>query len=195
MFFEEVIFNNSEVNLIKDFTNTYTNLSSYPLDEVKPNNRIEYISPSFTKLYTTYSIPFNEDTFWLFKKLRDWLEFKTTKKLLPCSLEKGIVSRVLTIQKYSVGDKFEKHLDITTSPPYKNRRFNLGVSLNSDYEGGEYILYYNDDQEYIFDKKLGNAIGYDISYFHEVKEITKGERWSLVYPLYQNDFIEEKKLF
>lgn len=195
MFFEEIIFTAQEVDLIKNFTKIYTDLSSYPSDEIKPNNRIEYSSPSFTKLYTTYSIPFEEDTFWLFKKLRDWIQVKTSKKLLPCTLENGIVSKILTIQKYSVGDKFEKHLDITDSYPYKNRRFNLGVALNSDYEGGDYVLYYNDDQEYIFNKATGNAIGYDISYFHEVKEITKGERWSLVYPLYKNDFIEAKKLF
>lgn len=195
MFFEEIIFTAQEVDSIKNFTKIYTDLSSYPSDEIKSNNRIEYSSPSFTKLYTTYSIPFEEDTFWLFKKLRDWIQVKTSKKLLPCTLENGIVSKILTIQKYSVGDKFEKHLDITDSYPYKNRRFNLGVALNSDYEGGDYVLYYNDDQEYIFNKATGNAIGYDISYFHEVKEITKGERWSLVYPLYKNDFIEAKKLF
>lgn len=194
MFFEEVIFTESEVKQIIKYSEKYTDLSSYPKDEIKLNNRIEFISDDFTKLYTTFSIPINLETQWLFLKLRNWFESKSNVKLKKCSSPDDIVSRVLTLQKYSVGDRFDKHFDITNTPPYNNRRFNLGVSLNSSYEGGDYKLYFNEGEEYTFSKVPGNAIGYDISYLHEVKEVTKGERWSLVYPLYRGDFIESKKL-
>jgi len=194
MFFEEVIFKKSEVEQIIKYSENYTDLSSYPKDEIKQNNRIEYISDNFTKLYTTYSIPVNIETQWLFIKLRNWFELKSNVKLKQYTSPDSIVSRILTLQKYSVGDRFDKHFDITNTPPYNNRRFNLGVSLNNSYEGGEYMLYFNEGEEYTFSTAPGNAIGYDISYLHEVKEVTRGERWSLVYPLYKGDFIEGNKL-
>jgi len=194
MFFEEVIFTESEVKQIIKYSEKYTDLSSYPKDEIKSNNRIEFFSDDFIKSYTAFSIPIDSETQWLFLKLRSWFESKSNVKLKKCSSSDDIVSRILTLQKYSVGDKFDKHFDISNIPPYSNRRFNLGVSLSSSYEGGEYKLYFNEGEEYTFSTVPGNAIGYDISYLHEVKEVTKGERWSLVYPLYKGDFIESKKL-
>lgn len=196
MFFEEKIFDNLEVKKILDMVNHYNDSQKYYQSETLNNeNRVEFKSKNFTKTYQTFVIPRDERTNWVFKKLRNWFEEKTNKKLLSCNLENTIHSNVFSIQRYTVGDKFNKHVDVNKTYPNNKRRFNLGILLNSEYKGGDYVLYYENNKEYIFNKEFGNAVGYDISYFHEVKEITDGERWSLVYPLYDDDFLDNKKLF
>jgi hypothetical protein len=196
MFFEEKIFSKSEVFEIINLSNDYKNSQKYYQSEkLKNGNRVEFKSKNFTKSYDTFVIPRNEKTNWIFKKLRNWFEDKSGKKLLSCELSNHIYSDVFSIQKYIIGDKFDKHIDITNTYPDNRRRFNLGVILNDNFEGGDYILYYEKDKEHIFKKETGNSIGYDINYFHEVKEIKLGERWSLVYPLYEEDFINKKSIF
>ena len=50
-------------------------------------------------------------------------------------------------------------------------------SINDDYEGGEFIVA---DKKY--ETKKGSAIIFPSNFMfpHEVKEVTKGERWSIV---------------
>ena len=51
------------------------------------------------------------------------------------------------------------------------------IFLNDDYEGGEFIV---TDKEYKTSK--GSAIVFPSNFMfpHEVKEVTKGERWSII---------------
>jgi predicted 2-oxoglutarate/Fe(II)-dependent dioxygenase YbiX len=61
---------------------------------------------------------------------------------------------------------------------YKNQYFNIGVCLNEDYVGGDFVLY---EPEYtILPKKTGEIYTFKHSYDHEVLEVTEGHRWSLI---------------
>jgi hypothetical protein len=40
-----------------------------------------------------------------------------------------------TLHRYTIGDHFAKHIDLAKG--YEDRRYNLGIQLNEEYEGGE----------------------------------------------------------
>ena len=58
------------------------------------------------------------------------------------------------------------------------RKLGLSISLNDDYEGGEFMVFGNGEQQIALGK--GEAIVFSSFLPHKVKPITKGERWSLV---------------
>ena len=85
------------------------------------------------------------------------------------------------LYKYKPGDVFPKHIDL--SADYPNRRYNLGVNLNENYNGGEYQCWaenIEDETMQIIPKNTGTICLYHSRQLHEIKEITEGERWSLV---------------
>ena len=96
---------------------------------------------------------------------------------------------VCSLHKYSKGDSFMKHKDYNEKWP--NRRWNLGIQLNENYRGGEYICYDTNDKEILLSKEVGTAIAYDASTFHEIKEIVDGERWSIVLTILKKDILEK----
>ena len=61
------------------------------------------------------------------------------------------------------------------------RILTIGIQLNgeSDYSGGEFFVWDNDNKIYI-DKVIGNCALYTTNMPHEVTEITEGERNSLI---------------
>lgn len=117
--------------------------------------------------YDFYSIGWNSETKWIFDRLDLFFTENTGIKVLK-SLD------AVHLFDYSVGDRFVRHKDIY----YHNQIHNIGVALNEDYEGGEFVLY---EPEYkILPKKTGSIYTFKHSYEHEVLEVTKGNRWSLI---------------
>ena len=53
----------------------------------------------------------------------------------------------------------------------------MGVCLNDNYEGGEFILH---NPEFFLPKKSGEIYTFPSARMHEVKEILNGERWSII---------------
>ncbi len=49
--------------------------------------------------------------------------------------------------------------------------------MNDNYNGGDFVLY---NPELILPKKQGEIYTFPSVRFHEVKEILKGERWSII---------------
>lgn len=147
------------------------------------NNRITFAKSTS---YNVYLIKNEENTEWMFKKLSNWfskksgIEFNTEIKHLDC-----------TLHNYMVGDKFSKHIDL--SKGFEERRWNLGVQLNDDYEGGDYVCYEPNGNSIILPKETGTALFYHCRVPHEIKEITKGNRWSIVMPIHSWEIIEKRK--
>ena len=132
--------------------------------------------------YDYYSIGVNSDTKWIFDRLD--LYFTTQTGI-------HVIKQLDAIHlfDYSVGDKFTKHRDIY----YENQIYNIGVCLNDDYDGGEFVLY---EPEYkILPKKIGEIYTFNHSYEHEVLEVKNGHRWSLIgFYFYENLNIKKSLL-
>lgn len=108
-----------------------------------------------------------ESTQWIFDRIKSYLDIEYTgniSNLMPC----------IFLHKYLVGSKFGRHNDSTTHP---DQILNIGVALNNNYNGGEFVLY---EPGETIPKDVGKIYTIDSKRDHEVLEITKGERWSLI---------------
>ena len=146
------------------------------------NNRRE----GKTSKFDAYLIPNSPHTKWLFDKLQTFFEESTgltfINNIPKCQL-----------YRYEVGDSFPKHIDLVDIFP--KRRYNLGVNLNDDFSGGEYHCWNEDTEDdtmKVIPKKTGTICVYHSRQLHEIKEITKGVRWSLVIKI-DADVINEKQ--
>lgn len=83
-----------------------------------------------------------------------------------------------SVLKYEPADFFSKHIDRDSSKEFnKDFLYNLNIKLNSDFEGGEFLL-----EDNIFNAGVGDLYHYKSTQYHEVLPITKGIRYTgLVY--------------
>lgn len=124
--------------------------------------------------YTFYSIGINDNTKWIFDRLDEYF-YSSTGIRVKKSLD------AVHLFNYSVGDRFLRHRDIY----YENQAFNIGACLNEDYEGGDFVLY--EPTYTTLPKKTGEIYTFKHSYEHEVMEVTKGNRWSIIgFYFYEN---------
>ncbi len=148
---QKVVFTEDECDKIIAFSKTYEKHSSS-----------EWWYGDNTK-YDAWHLFRNQETEWIFKKLFDHIKNET---------EFIIVNEidVVHLHNLKLGNKFELHID-------KNSNFNVGACLNDDYDGGE-LTYYN--PEYSLPKIKGEIYTFYGNREHEVKTVTRGERWSLI---------------
>lgn len=192
----EKIFSKEEIQAIFSYTEKYKDLYATPLDEVVDleENRVEIVYEHWSKKYKCINLPRNEETHWLFQKLLNWFTSATglqTKDYTDSPVEERQFELLLTIQGYSEGDRFDKHVDIQPGA-YSNRMYNIGVQLNDEYEGGEFVIWNEKDEEIIFPKEAGTAVAYDIRFWHQIKPITSGTRWSIVFPVLKNYLLSKR---
>jgi hypothetical protein len=161
------------INFTKDECNTIINLS-LELESINRDANSKNIErPSENITYTYYNIYKNEKVEWIFNRITDYLIYeKNVEVIKPFD--------IIHLHKYLSGNKFQRHRDIY----YPNQLMNVGVCLNDDYEGGEFILY-NPTQS--IPKKRGLIYSFKNTTEHEVKEITKGIRYSLILFLYKDN--------
>lgn len=179
-YYQEVIFTKEECEKIIKLHKNYPALEVFRKLELSidiENSRINYVyrneeGKKEGKAFFVYDIVRNEETEWLFEKLINWFIKVTNVKLK----DTETLSQI-SLLNYKKGDFFMKHSDIRKN--HEGRRWTVNAQLNNDYTGGEYILY-RDDEQIILNKDMGNAITYWAGTEHEVKEITEGERWSLI---------------
>jgi hypothetical protein len=187
MKYKENYFSKSECKKIINLYKTYKNFGfkyNWYKDSYDKNNRRQ---TGGSKFYG-YLIPNITTTKWLFDKLQIFLEENTGLKFI-----KNI--DCCQLYKYETGDVFQQHIDLTDMFP--KRRYNLGVNLNENYEGGEYYCWAEDienDTIQLIPKNTGTICMYNSRQLHEIKEITKGIRWSLVIKI-ESDLINEKIKF
>ena len=104
------------------------------------------------------------ETKWIFDKM---LKFFTEYTGIPVfkSLEE------VYVHTYYEGDSFSRHSDQSYA------LHSVGVCLNSDYEGGEFVLYNPDNT---LPKETGLIYTFDSTRQHQILEVKKGIRWSMI---------------
>ena len=107
-------------------------------------------------------------TNWIFERLKNFFEVQTDISIIKIRPE-------LHFHIYEPNDYFGIHDDNMDS-----RVFSVGVLLNDNYDGGEFVLYPN-NKTITLDKLTGNSYIFPVSIKHEVTKIIKGERYSLIW--------------
>ena len=136
------------------------------------------------RLYESLLIQYNSETMWLFDKLKLFFEDITEIKMP--NLNKDIHYHIFKKDNY-----FGLHSDNLA-----NRVYSMGVLLNDNFEGGDFILYDKDGVS--LNKTIGNTYIFDVSIKHEITKIKDGERYSIIWFI-TNDNIKiekwQKKIF
>jgi hypothetical protein len=154
---QEIIFTKEECKKIIEF---------YKETDYKILNNDE---PSQTRIkYKGYQIKYSNDSEFLYKKLFEFFEKNTGKKIYTYPTD-------IYIMQYDEGDLFSQHTD-----NIDERVYVTGVQLNDDYVGGDYIFYEETGLNIVINKEIGNCYVCGVHLSHEVKKITKGTRYSLV---------------
>ena len=195
MIYQEVIFTKEECEKIIAYKEVYTDLIWRSLEPAIDfeNRRIDHHTHTkggkkFGKFFNVWDIQNDSNTLWVFERLLKWFNSVSN---IDIDIEGAKKIRGGSLHKYSKGDLFQKHMDLVIG--HENRRWNLGIQLNEEYNGGEYICY-NNDNEILISPKPGTAVAYDATTYHEIKEITAGERYSLVICVTTDIIIEKKYL-
>jgi len=194
MIYQEKIFTKEECDKIISYQNVYLDLifrSKEPSIDLE-NRRIDNVGmvvkgKKLGKFFNVWDIVNDAESEWMFKKLFNWFSMVSKIECNPDIKPYGC-----SLHKYSKGDSFTKHIDLNTNFP--DRRWNLGIQLNEDYTGGEYICYDKNNNEIVLSKEVGTAVAYNSTTLHEIKEIHSGERWSIVVPVWKNYLLEKKHL-
>lgn len=130
--------------------------------------------------YTYYNICKNDNVDWIFNKITDYLVLNNDIKVIePFS--------VIHLHKYEEGNRFERHRDVY----YPNQILNIGVCLNDDYVGGDFVLY---GPTQIIPKVAGTIYLFKNTREHEVKKIESGIRYSLIIFLYKDNIVSKTAL-
>jgi hypothetical protein len=130
--------------------------------------------------FTNWDIREDENTRWIYNRMLDFFSEKTGIQIETRPVGIGML-------RYSVGDGFRRHSDTN----FQGRAWNVGVNLNSEYEGGDFILY---NPEIILPKIPGEIYCFESSREHEIKKITKGTRWSLILFIWGSHLSKKKFL-
>jgi len=124
----------------------------------------------FDRAYHSRTIQHGDSTKWVFEKLKSFFELETGLQIIKLKNE-------IHFHKFIEGDCFKIHSD-----DIDNRLYAVGVLLNSDFSGGDFKLYANKDV--VLNKELGNSYIFDVRIKHEITEVLKGERYSLLWFLH-----------
>lgn len=127
--------------------------------------------------YQSESITLNNETNWIFIKLKSFFESETNLKIKR-------LHNIIHFHKYKVGDYFGRHDDVKA-----NRLYAVGALLNENFEGGDFKLYV--PNEITLNKKTGNTYIFDVNIEHEIEPIKSNFRYSILWFL-TLDNIEKK---
>jgi len=162
---EDVLFTEEECESIMSYNNS--NITNWEMGDRK---------------YDSLPINYSNETSWLFDKLRLFFETES-------GIQIKTVKDKIHFHKFIKGDWFGKHDDNRN-----NRVYAVGVLLNDEFDGGDFLLYNPSMQK--LNKKIGNTYLFDVRIEHEITPITNGERYSLLWFL-ESEHIKLKanKLF
>lgn len=119
---------------------------------------------AITRKYSFRVLLYNYNTKWIFDKV-----YKKLYEDTGVEVKKTVEE--FYIHNYVEGDYFVKHKDVPT------KIWNVGVCLNDNYEGGEFVLH---NPTLVLPKEAGSIYCFESQREHEVLPITKGERWSII---------------
>jgi hypothetical protein len=151
----EKFFTKDECETIIDFTK-----------KLKSTHSTKYFTNTNDIQYLVWGLERNDETQWVFDRLFSYFESETGIKI-------KLQVDILFIHKYTTGNRFKRHIDKTEN----NQLHNIGVCLNDDYVGGEFVLY---EPDLTLPKEQGVIYTFKSARPHEVMEILDGERWSII---------------
>ena len=120
---------------------------------------------------------------WIYKGIHSYL--KNEAGLI---IKEGVK---ILVNRYLTGDRNFLHNDCLLHPgdPSDDTFITVAILLNSEFEGGEFIIQ---------NKKVEQIVGYGYHHrsniMHEITEITKGTRYSLLAFIKGNEIINPKTL-
>lgn len=123
--------------------------------------------------YHSMGILYSKDTKWLFDRLTQYFVEQTGNQLIKLKED-------IHFHMFKEGDRFEKHNDAK-----RNRIYGVGVLLNEEFMGGDFIFY--DKNPEIINKIKDNSYVFDVITNHEIKPIINGIRYSLLWFLDNNN--------
>jgi hypothetical protein len=157
MLIQSILFTKDECDYIIGLKNKYPLLGDNGRWEEFDNFR-----------YKFYTLEYESDIDWVIKRLCDFFESQIGLNIF-------VRPTKLNLHYYTKGDEFGKHID--TGTPIKE--WNVGIILNEDFEGGDYLVFDENDEPIVIDKKIGNVCIYQSQTPHQVTPIAKGERWAI----------------
>ena len=194
MVYQKVIFTEEECDKIIEYKEKYENFLVTPKNSLIENTRTVFYEDSeihWVKKYNVWDIPIDENTEWFYDKIYTWFSDTTGIKLDRESYF-NTLGAAHKLHEYTAGDKFDLHID--KSWDNLDRIWNLGIQLNSNYTGGDYICYDEENQPIYLSKEVGNVVAYNSDTLHEITEILSGTRYSLVIKVHTWElFVKNKK--
>ena len=96
---------------------------------------------------------------------------------------------------YDKGDHFKRHRDklFVEGRPQRVYSTSTLISQSDDFEGGELIVYDNDNNPINTDLQVGETAFFDSNSSHQVNPVTKGTREVLVAWIYKKDDVQKYK--
>lgn len=135
-------------------------------------NQKNWKSPN--RSYTSYDLLYDDNTKWIYDRLENFFSTET-------NIEFDHVKKNIHYHKFVIGDKFDLHDD-----DMRQRLYGVGVILNDNYKGGDFIFY--KPKKTFINKDIGNSFIYDVRIKQHIKQINFGEFHYLLW------FIERENL-
>ena len=123
--------------------------------------------------YKSSTIVFNNETYWIFERLKTFFEEVTGNNIIKLKEE-------IHFHIFDTEDWFGIHNDTRDS-----RLFSVGVLLNNNFDGGDFKLY--NPNEIVLNKTVGNSYIFDANISHEITPIEMGTRYSLIWFIQGNN--------
>jgi hypothetical protein len=203
MIYQEVIFTEEECEKIITYKDKYDLFLVTPKTSLIENTRTVYhkendyngmeveFGKDWVKKYNVWDIPINEETIWFYDKIYTWFISISGVKI-DKSIYFNNPNGAHKLHEYVIGDKFDLHTDKTDSR-FDYRIWNLGIQLNSEYDGGDYICYNKNGDPIFISKEIGNVVAYSSDVLHEVTEIKNGIRYSMVIKIHSWELFNKNK--
>jgi PKHD-type hydroxylase len=115
---------------------------------------------------------------WVYRRLTDII-LELNKRFFKFDLY-GFIEGLQFTHYQAPGGKYGKHVDSGLNMKIRKLSLSIQLSNPNSYEGGDLVLYYGKEEGDIVPKEQGKIIMFPSSTLHEVKPVTKGERYSLV---------------
>jgi hypothetical protein len=202
MVYQEVIFTKEECDIIINYKKKYQSFLVTPTWSLLKNTRTVYHKENdfngvnyekgkdWEKKYNVWDVPLDDETKWFYYKIYNWF-VDVSGVLIDKDIYFNETGSAHKLHEYTVGDKFDLHIDKNENN--LDRIWNLGIQLNSEYDGGDYICYDELNNPLYISKEVGNVVAYTSDVLHEIKEITQGVRYSLVIKLHSWELARKNK--
>jgi PKHD-type hydroxylase len=119
----------------------------------------------------------SDDLEWAYRRITD-IVLSLNERFFNFDLY-GLIEGFQFTHYQEPGGKYKKHVDRSLNNQIRKLSLSIQLSDPSSYEGGDFVLY-DGENPIVLPKEQGKLILFPSYTLHEVKPVTKGERYSLV---------------